>query len=242
MCEGFTYTGRELEAMAEAANYRRWILEIFKPYLGAHLVEVGAGLGTFSEFMLSQHDCQTLSLIEPSESMYEHLVVRAEQINGRARVEAFHGDFVSSAPLIRARQPPDSVLYINVLEHVEDDEAELNAVGQILADNGRVLIFVPALKWLYSRFDKRVGHFRRYTRRELEDKLRRAGFRILKSAYFDLPGIFPWWIKYRMLRSETMEPGAVRLYDRFVIPAVRLIESRVSPPIGKNVIAIGEKI
>lgn len=242
MSESFAYSGRELEAMVEAANYRRWILDIFKPYLGDHLVEVGAGLGTFSELILSRHECRTLSLVEPSRSMYERLDGLAQRMNSRTHVEAFHGDFVSTAPLIKSRQTPDSVLYVNVLEHLKDDEGELSSVNKNLADNGRVLIFVPALSWLYGSFDEQVGHFRRYTRTELEEKLRRAGFRILKSAYFDLPGIFPWWIKYRLLKSETLEPSAVRFYDRFIIPTLRRIEKRIPPPIGKNVIVIGEKV
>jgi SAM-dependent methyltransferase len=242
MSESFAYSGRELEAMAEATNYRRWILDIFKPYLGEHLIEVGAGLGSFSELILRQHAPRSLSLVEPSESMYQRLAARTQQINTTTRVEVFLGTFPSVAPVIKARQTPDSVIYINVLEHVEDDEAELKSVCQSLANNGRVLIFVPALAWLYGGFDERVGHFRRYTRPELEDKLGRAGFRIVYSAYFDLPGIIPWWIKYRLLRSKTMSPGSVRSYDRFVIPTVRRIETRLSPPIGKNVIAVGQKI
>src|SRR6185503_12696136 len=71
--EAFAYTGRELEAMSEASNYHRWILGIFAPYLGRHLVEVGAGLGSFSDLILSQHDCETLALVEPSGEMYQQL-------------------------------------------------------------------------------------------------------------------------------------------------------------------------
>ena len=240
MSETFAYTGRELEAMAAAVNYHRWILDIFKPYLGDHVIEVGAGLGSFSELLLSRHDCQTLRLVEPSASMYAQLRIRARELKGSAAVEAFHGTFPSVAPLIAA-PAPDSVLYINVLEHVEDDEAELNSVRQFLADQGRILIFVPALPRLFGSMDELVGHFRRYTKSDLKEKLRRAGFKIARLGYFDLPGIFPWWIKYRLLKSETMEPSAVRFYDRFVVPPLRRLETVVRPPIGKNLIAVGEK-
>lgn len=242
MSESFAYSGRELESMAEAANYHRWILDFFKPYLGQHLVEVGAGLGSVSELILGRHSCQTLSLVEPSEVMYQTLVARAQQLNNtRTEVKAFHGTFPALALQIKALQEPDSVLYINVLEHIEDDEAELRSVWQNLAKDGRVMVMAPALTWLYGSFDARLGHFRRYRKPELEEKLRRAGFQILRSSYFDLPGIVPWWIKYRLLRSETMEQRMVRLYDRFIVPAVRLIETRVPPPIGKSVIAIAQK-
>jgi SAM-dependent methyltransferase len=242
MSESFAYTGHELEAMAEAANYRRWILDVFKPYLGNHLVEVGAGLGSFSELILQRHTCQTMSLVEPSELMYQRLVAFTEQLDTRTRVDAFHGTFTAVAAQIKARQAPDSIIYVNVLEHVADDDAELAAVHQTLANNGRVLIFVPALAWLYGSFDERVSHFRRYARTNLAEKVRRAGFTIVRSAYFDLPGVVPWWIKYRLLRSKAMAPGGVRLYDRFFIPTVRRLETRFPPPLGKNIIMVGQKI
>jgi SAM-dependent methyltransferase len=237
-----TYPGTELEAMDGAANYHSWILEIFKPYLGAHLVEVGAGVGSFTELILTQHVCKTLALVEPSDSMYQQLRIHLRQrLDSGVNLDMYHATFVEAADLIKSEQPPDSIIYVNVLEHIADDEGELEAVRRTLSDSGRVFIFVPALKWLFSNFDERVGHVRRYSKLELEQKLSRAGFKILSSAYFDFPGIFPWWINYRLLKSLTMNPGPVRFYDQFIIPAVRRIESRINMPIGKNVIAIAEK-
>jgi SAM-dependent methyltransferase len=241
-CEnGFTYTGRELEAMSEASNYHRWILQIFAPYLGRHLVEVGAGLGSFSELIVSNHACETLSLVEPSGEMYQQLDLRARRMPTMPRVQVYHASFPEAAPLITACGSPDSIIYVNVLEHIEDDKAELGAVYRVLSDHGRVFLFVPALAWLYGAFDERVGHLRRYGKDELEEKLRRAGFQIIVSAYFDLVGIAPWWIKYRLLKSATLEPAGVKFYDRFIVPAARRFESVIKPPIGKNVIIVAEK-
>jgi len=239
--EASAYPGTELEAMTGAPNYHSWILDIFKPYLGAHLVEVGAGVGSFSELILTQHVCKTLSLVEPSDSMYEQLRVHLRQLDSGVNLDLYHSTFVEAADLIKSEQAPDSIIYVNVLEHIADDEGELEVVCRTLSESGRVFIFVPALKWLFSTFDERVGHVRRYSKSELEQKLRRAGFKILSCAYFDFPGIFPWWLNYRLLKSVTMDPGAVRFYDQFIIPAVRRIESVIAMPIGKNVIAVAEK-
>jgi SAM-dependent methyltransferase len=235
------YPGTELEAMTGAPNYHSWILEIFKPYLGAHLVEVGAGVGSFSELILTQHVCKTLSLVEPSDTMYEQLRVHLRQLDSGITVDLYHATFVEAADLIKSEQAPDSIIYVNVLEHIADDEGELEAVRRTLSESGRVFIFVPALKWLFSTFDERIGHLRRYSKSELEEKLRRAGFKILRSSYFDFPGIAPWWFNYRLMRSVTMSSEAVRFYDQFIIPTVRRIESVIAMPIGKNVIAIAEK-
>ena len=241
MSEAFEYTGRELEAVGEAANYHRWILEIFKPYLGKHLVEVGAGLGSFSELILSHHSCETLSLVEPSDRMGKRLLGRASEINTSTRVQAYHATFLQAAPSIIARQVPDSIIYVNVLEHIADDEEELSSVYSNLAHAGHALIFVPALPRLHGSLDERFGHFRRYTKPELGSKLQRAGFKVLRSAYFDFPGIAPWWIMSRLLRADTLRGGAVSFYDRLVVPTLRRIETLVPPPIGKNIIAVARK-
>lgn len=235
------YAGRELEAMDEARNYHRWILRVFEPFLGAHLVEVGAGVGSFSKLILGRHDCQSLSLVEPSRTQYEQLAIHAQSLVTRTRLEVYNTTFAEAAPIIKAQQAPDSVIYINVLEHIADDEAELATIRQTLSNGGHALIFVPAMPWLYGAFDRHVGHFRRYKKSDLEEKLRRAGFEIVKTIYFDFVGIAPWLVKYCLLRSQNMEPGAIRLYDRLVVPVVSRMELRLPPPIGKNLLAIATK-
>lgn len=237
----FRYTGRDLEAMSWAINYHRWILTIFLPYLGQHIVEVGAGVGSFSELILSEHKFQTLSLVEPSEDLYEQLKTRMRESGANIKVDLFHGNFLEAAPLIKSQKVIDSVIYINVLEHIAEDERELDLVKDILSPGGHVLLFVPALRWLYGTYDQQLGHFRRYAKTELEEKLRRAGFRIIRSSYFDFPGIVPWWVKYRLLKSLTLESGAVKFYDQFIVPVVRRIESLAPPPIGKNIIVVAQK-
>jgi SAM-dependent methyltransferase len=234
------YAGKDLEAMSFAENYHRWILEIFAPHLGSRLVEVGAGTGAFSELILERRPA-SLSLVEPS-AMYRVLVARMAGAGPPTEVRTFNALFSEVADEIAAAQRPDSVIYVNVLEHVPDDEAELAAVRRTLCDGGRVFLFVPALRWLYGSFDEQVGHFRRYARGELEGKCRRAGFHVLDSGYLDLPGVLPWWVKYCVVRSSAMEPGAVRLYDRYFIPAIKAAESLVRPPIGKNLFLVAEKV
>ena len=174
--------------------------------------------------------------------MFRQLCERTARLKGSAAVATYNDVFARVADEIKAGLSPDSVLYINVLEHIEDDEAELALIRRVLPPHGRAFVFVPALAWLYGRFDQQIGHFRRDTRNELEDKCRRAGFRIVKSGYFDALGILPWWIKYRLFRSDKMEAGAVRFYDRWVVPVIKVGESAISPPLGKNVFLIAEKM
>jgi len=240
MAEALAYLGRDLESMSLARNYRRWILDTFAPHLGRRVVEVGAGTGSFSELLLARGP-ESLTLVEPSGEMHRLLVARVGRLPTRARVRIHNDTFARVAPRLTEGERPDSVIYVNVLEHVEDDEAELRLVAEALAPGGRAFIFVPALRWLYGSFDRQVGHRRRYTRGELEAKCERAGFGVLRSAYFDAAGVLPWWLKYRVLRSEKMEPAAVRFYDSFCVPVLRRVEAVAPPPVGKNVLLVAEK-
>ncbi|HEX8737913.1 MAG TPA: methyltransferase domain-containing protein, partial [Pyrinomonadaceae bacterium] len=149
--------------------------------------------------------------------------------------------FAAAAAEITAKQKPDSIIYVNVLEHIEDDRHELKLIYDSLSDGGRCFLFVPALMALYGEFDRKLGHYRRYTKKELEDKCQAAGFKLLKSKYFDFAGVVPWYVNYRLLKSESLGGGAVSLYDKAVVPVFRKIESLVNVPFGKNILLIGEK-
>lgn len=241
MSERFVYPGRELEAMSLAVNYHRWIFQSIRPWLGKQVVEVGAGTGSFSELLLGA-GVADIALVEPSVNMYEQLKAWLSGLKQSVPVKAYNATFVEVAERIRAEHKPDSILYINVLEHIQDDARELALVHETLSEHGRIFIFVPAFPWLYGGFDEEVGHVRRYRKAELEDGCRRAGFRIIESRYFDLVGVLPWYVKYRILKSRGMEPWAVRFYDRYLLHVTKAIESIVTPPVGKNIVLIAEKV
>ena len=239
MSEKVEYIGKDLEAMSFAVNYHRWIFEEISAYLGKNIIEVGAGIGSFSQ-MLLECDPDTLSLVEPS-GMYEQLAVAFAENGRRTSVGIYNSIFAEVADEIVSEKAPDSIIYINVLEHVEDDRHELKLIHQALRDGGKCILFVPALQALYGNFDKKLGHFRRYGKCELEQKCAEAGFTILRSTYFDFAGVLPWFVKYRVLRSEDLGGGAVEAYDRLVVPIFKRIESMVKVPIGKNILLIAEK-
>jgi SAM-dependent methyltransferase len=226
--------------MAFASNYRRWIMELLKPYIGRHIVEVGAGTGAFSEFLLASGPA-SLTVLEPSPNLYSKLIKLLGPIDSAGVVHLLQSNFPDACNGNRQIQTPDTAVYINVLEHIEDDETELKTIFEALATGGRILIFVPALPFLMSSMDRELGHFRRYTLSELMAKCSSAGFIIKTATYFDLLGVAPWWIKYRFLKSNSMEAVAVRAHDRWIVPVSRTIESLFKVPFGKNIILVGEK-
>jgi SAM-dependent methyltransferase len=229
------YHGRDLEAMDFAENYHRWILADFRSYLGAQVVEVGAGTGAFSELLLAESGLRRLVAIEPDRGMHERLAERLHAdprvVHHRAFLSEVAGEYTSAA---------DAVCYVNVLEHIADDAGELAVARETLRPGGHLCVFVPALPWLYSEFDASIGHCRRYTRRELVGKVRDAGFEIVRARYFDVAGILPWLIVFRLMR-RTLVAGQVSAYDRFVVPVMRRLEGVLAPPVGKNLLLVGRK-
>ena len=233
--EGKHYEGRDLEAMACAENYHQWIASGFRPYLGPRIVEVGAGCGNFTAHLLKARP-DWLVAVEPSPEMCERLRARHGSAPGVRVVEGYLEDALAQCP-----GPPDTLVYVNVLEHVEDDRGEIAAAFRGLASGGSLCILVPALPSLYGPFDQAVGHRRRYRKRELEEMISCAGFRILESRYLDLLGVAPWWVLYRLLKRQVLKPGQVSLYDRLCVPLTRTLERICPPPVGKNVFLVARR-
>jgi hypothetical protein len=165
-----------------------------------------------------------------------------EELSPSLSVKTYNDTLKNVANQIRSEDTPDSVIYVNVLEHIADDLDELQIINRTLDAGGRLFAFVPALRWLHGSYDRQINHFRRYTRSELERKCITAGFKVITSRYFDLIGVLPWWVKYKLLQSNNMEQGAVRFYDQRIVPIAKTLESTLTPRLGKNVLLIAEKI
>ncbi len=238
MANPAVYVGKDLEAMSFAVNYHKWILKEFMPFIGQDIVEVGAGTGSFSELLLDLKPA-SLSLVEPS-GMFEHLT-RIQKQAGATELFFYHSIFLTASREIMEVSRPDTVIYVNVLEHIDDDRGELSAVFETLEVGGNCLIFVPALQSLYGDFDRKVGHFRRASKRDLETKCTAAGFEIVRSTFFDFAGVLPWFVKYRILKSDSLGAAGVKLYDSLVIPIMSRIEPWFGVPIGKNLLIVVRK-
>lgn len=230
----FTYSGTELEAVAEAKNYYSWIIDSFAGRIGGRAVEAGAGIGTVSALILHRAAPRELVLIEPDIGNAGTLRSR---FDSDPRVDVRHGYLEEFAPALRA----NSVIAVNVLEHVERDAEFLRAAHTALVPGGYLLILVPALPAIFGSLDRAFDHYRRYTRSGLRAQLRAAGFEIEALRYLNMLGVAAWFASGRILRRTTLGRDQVRFYDRFVIPALRRIETRLQPPIGQSILAIARK-
>ncbi len=229
------YFGHDLEVMSFAHNYHQWIFDEFRPFLGNHLLEVGAGTGDFSQLLL-QSEPLSLTVVEPSANMFPLLEKKLKNELQTIKLQAFFGDIYQSLVL-----QPDTIIYVNVLEHIGEDKLELTYIYETLPIDGHVCLFVPALQWLYGTADENLGHFRRYSKKSLESLVQEVGFTLVKSRYFDIIGILPWWILFCLLKRQAVNAGQISMYDKIVIPLMRKIENKISVPIGKNILMIGKK-
>lgn len=219
--------------MGFAVRYHAWIRDEFAAAVRGDVAEVGAGDGAFSELLL-QLQPRSLAMFEPCTAMFERQPARVGD-DGRVRREnrVFAERAGDGAEF-------DTVVYVNVLEHIEDDRDELRLMHRALRPGGRICVFVPALRSLMSSHDRAIGHVRRYERDELRDKVRDAGFAIERLHFFDSLGTLAWWLGMRVLELP-LRAGSVDLYDRVAVPMLRALESRVRPPLGKNLLLVARR-
>jgi SAM-dependent methyltransferase len=233
----------ELATLRVLVKYHRWIYDESQPFLGERIAEVGGGIGTFSELLLQHHVTssprRSLRVFEPAPSLYATLThacrSRYTSLLRCGRLTVIHGTF-HSAP---ARF--DTVVLVNVLEHVERDQELVDQIYASLAPGGTVIIFVPALPWLYSALDRMAGHIRRYKKPQLESLCRSSGLEIAKSTYLDMAGVVPWYVINVLGRARSFNAALARVYDRFMVPVTRGIERCCGAPVGKNLLVIARK-
>ncbi len=218
-------------------SYLQWQIERFLPYIGRRVLEVGCGVGSIIELLGER---EFVCGIDIEEDVLEYSAARFPD---RSRHQFLRLDFGSLTPEQAASLRNlrfDTIVSLNVLEHIEDDVAALRAMREILSDGGHAALLVPAHPALYGEYDKLDGHFRRYTRRSFEDALRRAGFTQYRLRYFNTLGAFGWWVTYKLLRRSIHGSGDFKLMNA-AIPVLRPMERLISPPFGLSVTAIVTK-
>lgn len=227
--EGFIYTGVDnLEVMLEAKRYNRFLTDqVLANRAGeSPILDFGAGIGTFSEMVRDRGvpvDC-----LEVDKDQCEILKAKGFRV------------FMSSERIPDASY--DYIFSLNVFEHIKDDVEAMKECARILRPGGVVYTYVPAFQILFGDMDRKVQHFRRYTRKSLKMISEAAGLEVLRTEYVDIAGFFASLVYNATSRgSGDIHKRPVTIYDRLIFPMSRAIDRATHPFIGKNVFSVARK-
>ena len=221
--------------MAKARNYFAWQGRVVRPHLGRRVVEVGCGTGNFTGNLL---DRELVVAIDVEADCLKRLNRRyLDRPNLHVQL-CSPGDAGFDA---LRRFQPDSCVCLNVLEHIADDRAALEAMAAILPPGAPIVLLAPAFPALYGPIDRGLGHHRRYTLHSLKRVARMAGLETVQIRYMNLPGFFGWWANARLFHRKEQSGMQIALFDRLLAPFVSRMESVVAPPFGLSVFAILRK-
>jgi SAM-dependent methyltransferase len=223
-----------LDALEQAPKFNRWMYDSIKPWLGQRVAELGSGQGNLSTFIVNGRSalltdyrddyCQRLSKkwgVRRNVSVARLDMTRDEDY---AAIEAF---------------APDSVVFLNVLEHIEDDRAVLRNLYSRIPAGSRLVILVPYDMRLYSQFDEDLGHYRRYAKGELEEKAKEAGFLVERRFFFNKPGRLAWYLFNTVGKRRALSSTQLKIYS-FLTPVFRIWDKVVPGP-GLSIVVIAQK-
>jgi SAM-dependent methyltransferase len=224
-----------LRRMARLAPYNAWLDERFHHFLGDRILEVGSGVGNQTRYFVDKRRV-IASDIEP------HYVRELQAKFGHhsnVRLASFRFPLTDASRDELRREELDTVVCLNVLEHIEQDVVTVNDFASVLQSGGRLVLLVPAMPALYGSLDIHLNHFRRYDRDALRDLVTRAGFDVQTIRYLNRPGVFGWWLNSRILRRRVLPRVQLAAFG-WIQPLLRW-EERANPSFGMSLLVLATK-
>ncbi len=225
-----------LEIMSAAPRYNAWQFEQIAPWIGRRVLEVGSGIGNMSQHIVAGG--RELVVLSDTDEWYRQQLCQRFRDHPEVQVEAL----TLPDPDAEARLGAlalDTVVALNVVEHIEDHVGTLRSMASLLAPGGRVVVLVPSLPSIHGTLDEELGHYRRYTPSLLRSTYEQAGLRMEKLFWFNRLGTLGWWFNARVRRARRIPLGQLRSFDSMV-PLLRL-EQLLPLPFGQSLIAIGRR-
>lgn len=220
-----------LEVLEGAYNYNKWIVDELSLHINYPLLEIGSGIGNISALLINNKD---ITLSDNEEVFINVLNSKYKKKN----VKVINFDITKSPN--KNLKNFKSVIGINVLEHIEDDLKSLIHLKKTIGRDGNLVLLVPAKKMAYNKLDKSLGHHRRYEKKELVEKLEKAGYEVEKIKFFNTLGLVTWIIRdYFTGQQINLTPRQISTFDR-IVPILRKIEGLVQTPIGISLIVVAK--
>ena len=226
------YQGSELEYFANAVNWKTYFADKLSPYIGATVLEVGAGIGSTTEILCrGEIDCWTCLEPDPNLAAQIKTKIDAGKIEPACRI--VNGMAADLAPVDLF----DSIIYIDVLEHIKNDSQELERVSEHLVSGGNLIVLSPAYSWLFSDFDAAIGHFRRYTAATLRS-LTPPGLTPTRCFYLDSVGLLASISNRLWLRTSAPTSRQIQFWDKTMVPISRYLDRIVGFSFGRSIACI----
>ncbi len=223
-----------LEIMKHAGWYNRWLFGFMKDYVFGEILEVGAGLGSFTKFFL---DLGEVTAIDYEKTYLEKL---RKVSSGSKKAKVGWGDIEKGKYFFKDKTF-DSVICMNVLEHINDDLKALQNIRKLLRKGGNLVILVPAYQFLFGSLDTNLGHYRRYSKTDLVLKLKKTGFEILVIKKLNFLGFWGWLINSRILKRKVIPLPQLLFFDKISRPLL-IIEKFMEAPLGLSLFVVAKKI
>ena len=221
----FAYVGTELDLFAAATNWKSYLRSRVAPYLGRDVLEVGAGFGGTTRLLCSgQHD--RWICLEPD----PELAGRAADLIRAGDLPPCCQAVVGTTAEVAEPAAFDTILYIDVLEHIEDDAGEVSRAAPLLRPGGHLIALSPAHPWLYTPFDKAIGHYRRYTKRTLAALAPPGGLELVRLDYLDTVGLLASLGNKVVLNKAMPSRGQIATWDKLMVPISRLVDPVLAGP------------
>lgn len=229
------YIGKELELFSNAKNWAHYLQSQIKPYLHGTVIEVGAGIGSRTEQLCQYVD--SWIAVEPDYEMWQRLTKTIESNQSMKNVQAFHGTLKDLPKNLYA----DAILYIDVLEHIKNDQQELLDAKAKLNSMGFLVVLSPAHQWLYSKFDQSIGHWRRYSLKRLLD-ITPIKMKISSKKMLDSVGMFASLANKLILKKNMPTRRQISFWDKFLVRASKYLDPLIAYSLGKSVLVVWQKI
>lgn len=231
----YNYSGSELDIFAHAVNWKSYWSGLIYNYIKGDVLEVGAGNGNNTEALHNDKISRWVCL-EPDNELANQLSRRIFNKENAVKIEVIHGTITS----IDNKEQFDAIIYIDVLEHIEDDKDELNKASMRLNPGGHIIIMAPALPYLYSEFDKVIGHFRRYTKSSVRNIVP-DDMQIERLMYLDTIGVLASLANRLLLRQSNPGLKQIKFWDRMIIPCSKLVDRLLFYSYGKSILTVLKK-
>jgi len=225
--------------MVKASNYNRWQFENFLPFMHGRVLEIGCGAGNITQ-LIAATGLDILSVdIKKEAVLFAKKRIKSKNVRIK-NLDIFSKRIMNKLGLF------DTIIFSNVLEHIKNDYLALNCCSKYLRNNkSKLVLLVPAHKFIYGTLDKEVGHYRRYNKKMIVNLAAKTGFNIKDMYYFNFVGAIGWFINFKILKrigsNHDDDDVQVNFFDRFLVKPVKFIETYIRPPFGISLIAILEK-